>query len=177
MSVFGGDSIRHKVSSATPTLTDGDIVIPSIETVTAGTRVYLAGGSTGTLSTPLRNDPTGTTDQPVRLKDGTGNAITSTGGKLDVNVTLAAGGTSVLSGQIAVTGSAVAFSSNAIKSVTIKALVGNTISVYVGPTGVTTSTGYELIAGDSITLALANTNTIYLIASTTGASVSWIATN
>lgn len=88
MSVFGGEPVKHLVSTSVPSLTNGDLITPSVETVSAGTRVYLAGVGVGTLATPIRNDPTGTTDQPVRLKDGTGNAITSTGGKLDVNVAL-----------------------------------------------------------------------------------------
>lgn len=87
------------------------------------------------------------------------------------------GAAAVLSNQVAVTASAVALASNPCKQVTVKALVGNTIAVYIGPAGISTATGYELIAGDSITVAVSNTNLLHLIASTTGASISWIAVN
>lgn len=108
MSTFGGEIVKHKVSTATPVFTDQDLVTPSIETTTAGARVYLAGGSTGTLSTPLRVDPTGTTDQPVRVKDGSGNSIGSVAGALNVSGTFAAvaSSTSTSPAQTAVSNSA-----------------------------------------------------------------------
>ena len=43
-----------------------------------------SGVEAGTLTNPLRIDPTGTTAQTVDLRDGSGNAITSTAGALDV---------------------------------------------------------------------------------------------
>jgi hypothetical protein len=96
------------------------------------------------------------------------------------NATLAvvqAGNAASLSGQVAVTASAVALAANACKSVTVKALVGNTANVYAGPAGITIATGYELAPGDSITMALANTSALYLIAAAGGSSISWIAAN
>ena len=83
----------------------------------------------------------------------------------------------VLSGQQAVTGSAAALATNTAKTACVKALIGNTINVYVGPSGITTSTGMELAPGEIVCLPVTNTNLLYVIASTTGASVSWIATN
>jgi hypothetical protein len=82
-----------------------------------------------------------------------------------------AGFGSLVSAQQAVTASAVALPSNAVHGFCVKALPGNTITVYVGPSGVTTSTGYPLIAEDSVCYQLSNTNLVYVIASTTGASV------
>jgi len=83
----------------------------------------------------------------------------------------------VLSNQQGVTGSAVALASHNAKTACVKALIGNTINVYVGPSGVTDSTGMELAPGQAVCLPVTNTNLLYVIASTTGASVSWIATN
>ena len=63
--------------------------------------------------------------------------------------------------------------SNAISlSVTIKALNGNSGTIYVGTTGVTSSTGFELGAGESISLAVDNTNRLYAIASVAGQKIS-----
>ena len=88
-----------------------------------------------------------------------------------------AGTTSVLSGQQAVTGSATALATNTAKAICVKALNGNAINVYIGPTGITTSTGLELSAGAFWCGTITNTNLIYVVASTTGASVSWFAIN
>jgi hypothetical protein len=88
-----------------------------------------------------------------------------------------AGNGAVLSGQQSVTGSAVALATNTTKSICVKALVSNTINVFAGPSGITTSTGYLLAPGESFCAPLTNTNLLFVIASTTGASVSWIATN
>lgn len=74
--------------------------------------------------------------------------------------------------QQAVTASAANLGGNASKSVCVKALIGNTINVYVGASGVTTSTGFELPPGQGLCVNVSNTNLIYVIASTTGASVS-----
>ena len=80
----------------------------------------------------------------------------------------------IISGQQAVTASAVALASNALtKGICIEALSTNSISVFVGPSGVTTSTGIELPAKSSYCTSVANSNALYVIASTTGASVTW----
>lgn len=86
------------------------------------------------------------------------------------------GNASLLSGQQSVTASAVALASNASKTVCVKALASNSINVFVGPSGETTSTGFLLAPGEGTCQPLANTNLVFVIASTTGASVSWIAT-
>lgn len=86
-----------------------------------------------------------------------------------------AGNTVVLSGQQSVTGSAVALATNTTKAACVKALVSNLINVFVGPSGITTSTGYLLAPGESVCLPATNTNLLFVIASTTGASVSWLA--
>jgi len=87
------------------------------------------------------------------------------------------GALAVLSGQQAVTASAAALATNATKNACVEALVGNTINVYLGPSGVSISTGIELPPGATVCWPVMNTNLIYVIASTTGASVSWFASN
>lgn len=116
-----------------------------------------AGGSIGG-SVAVTNFPA---TQPV---SGSGNFSTQP-----------AGFGSVLSNQQAVTASAVALASNAVHGACVKALPANTIDVYVGQSGVTTSTGYDLAPGDWACYQVSNTNLLFVIASTTGASVSWTA--
>lgn len=87
-----------------------------------------------------------------------------------------AGFAAEISGQQAVTGSAAALATNATQHwACVKATPANTISVFVGPSGITTATGYELGPGDERCYLVTNTNQLYVIASTTGASVSWTA--
>lgn len=91
---------------------------------------------------------------------------------------LVVGNPTVFSNQLAVTGTAQALSSSTpIKNICVKALAANAINVYVGPSGVTDSTGMELAANQAICMPTNNVANLYVIASTTGASVSWIATN
>lgn len=77
------------------------------------------------------------------------------------------------SGQQAVTGTAANLGSNATSSVCVHALIGNTINVFAGASGVTTSTGMELPPGQGYCWNVSNTNLIFAVASTTGASVSF----
>lgn len=98
------------------------------------------------------------------------------GGRQRVLSTIAGNG-AVLSGQQSVTGSAVALATNAAKAACVKALVSNVINVFVGPSAITTSTGYLLAPGESACLPVTNTNLLFVIASTTGASVSWLGSN
>lgn len=73
--------------------------------------------------------------------------------------------------QQAVTASAVALATNASHSFCITALSTNVINVYVGPSGVSTSTGLPLLPGQTACWSLSNTNLAFVIASATGASV------
>ena len=82
-----------------------------------------------------------------------------------------AGFASVVAFQQAVTASAVVLATNAVHGFCVKALAANSITVYVGPSGVSTATGYPLAAGDSICYQASNTNLAFIIASSTGASV------
>jgi len=77
--------------------------------------------------------------------------------------------------QTAVTASAAALASNAAHSFCLVALPTNSLTVYVGfSSGVTTSTGAPLPPGGTYCLQLSNTNLVYVIASSTGSSVSVI---
>jgi hypothetical protein len=89
----------------------------------------------------------------------------------------AGGNAAVLSGQQAVTGTAAALASHAAKTVCVVASILNTITVYIGPAGITTSTGFPLVAGQSSCQPLSNTNLLSVVASTTGALIAWISTN
>ena len=61
--------------------------------------------------------------------------------------------------------------------VTIKAMVSNAGAVYVGSSSVTTSNGFELRAGQQITITAGSPSDLYLLAATGSADdVSWIAT-
>jgi hypothetical protein len=87
------------------------------------------------------------------------------------------GNSAVRSAQQAVTNAAVALTSGAAKNICVKGLSTNTASVYIGPTGITTSTGMELAPGDAYCGPVSNTNLIFVIATAGGQSISWIATN
>ena len=50
-----------------------------------------------------------------------------------------------------------------INGVAIKARASNTGSVYVGVAGVTTTTGYELAPGDTLTLPIDNISSVFII--------------
>lgn len=73
----------------------------------------------------------------------------------------------VYTAQQTATSSAVALASQAlVNGAVVTALTTNTVTVYVGPSGVTSSTGYPLTAGQSISFGVTNTNAIYIIAPT-----------
>jgi|1_EtaG_2_1085319.scaffolds.fasta_scaffold58833_1 hypothetical protein len=72
-------------------------------------------------------------------------------------------------------GTAVQLQTSANLSLTIKALAGNTGLIYVGDSTVDSSTGFELSAGDSVSLAISQNNVIWLDCSVNGEGVSVIA--
>jgi len=136
---------------------------------------------------------------PIRVTDGTDSANVTAAGRLEVdgsgvvqpvsgtvaatqsgtwavNATLQGVGT-VFSGQQGVTAAAVALAANTAKSVCVKALVANTLNIFVGPTGITIATGMELAPGDAVCLAVTNSNLVFVIASGVGSSISFIGIN
>lgn len=116
--------------------------------------------------------------QRVKVEFGVDGSATDVadedGARLPVKIGSVAGAGSLVSGQQAVTAAAVALTANAVRKVTIKALMGNVIAVYVGPAGITIGTGYELAPNQSVTLNVNNTNLLFVIASTTGASICFV---
>ena len=60
------------------------------------------------------------------------------------------------------------------KGVLVKAISTNTGIVYIGKTGVTTISGYELTAGEAVSIEIDNVNKIFAIASVAGQGVCWI---
>jgi len=85
----------------------------------------------------------------------------------------------IYSNQSTVTtaGTAVQLQSNAGVSLTIKALAGNTGLIYVGGSSVDSTSGFELSAGDSVSLALSENNIVWIDSSVNGEGVSVIAVN
>ena len=74
----------------------------------------------------------------------------------------------ITSFQYTCTASAVQMAAHAlVNGVTVKSLSTNNVAnfVYVGPSGVTTGTGFALAPGESVPYALTNTNGIYIICS------------
>lgn len=64
--------------------------------------------------------------------------------------------------------------STAAKSVTIKALIGNTGVIYVGDSSVASTNGFALNPGDTISLAIANLSTVNLDSSVNGEGVTYL---
>lgn len=145
--------------------------------------VSSGGGCVGTVGTPCvvqgpAADGAAVAGNPVRIggKDGSGNTqdiLTDTRGDTLVVVD---GNPTVASGQQSVTTSAVALATTTVRGVCVKAFRGNTVNVYIGASGVTTSTGQELGPGDAQCTPVTNTNLVFVIAPSGGASVSWFAT-
>ena len=60
------------------------------------------------------------------------------------------------------------------KGVLVKALSTNTDIVYVGKSGVTADTGYELTAGEAVSFEVDDVNKVFAVASVAGQRVCWI---
>lgn len=58
--------------------------------------------------------------------------------------------------------------------VTVKALSTNTVSVFIGASGVAVADGFELLAGEAVTLAVSDVNLIFAISGTASQKVCWI---
>jgi hypothetical protein len=109
----------------------------------------------------------GKTPIPVSVDPATG-AIIQEGGSASLPST-------IVYGQQAVTATAAALPSAVLtQGVIITALSTNVISIFVGGVSVTDSTGVELQPGAALSVAISNLNKLYVIASTTGATITWI---
>jgi hypothetical protein len=116
---------------------------------------------------------------------GPGDLRTYTDGSLWVRIAGALSGitaltqlsTSIVTGQQAVTATAAALNSGTATSWTngfrLKNLSTSNASIFYGPSGVTTSTGDELAAGESVIIPVANIASVFVIAASTGSTASW----
>lgn len=75
---------------------------------------------------------------------------------------------------VATAGTRVSLGSGMVKSVTIKALLANTGKIYVGGATVSSITGFELGAGDSVSMDISSLDVIFLDCSVNGEGVSFI---
>jgi len=89
----------------------------------------------------------------------------------------------VVTGQVNLSGSAEAIGASfdlVASEMTVKAMVANAASVYIGShsavggTDVTTAIGFELRAGQQVTVTVGSPHELYIIG-TSGDDVSWIA--
>jgi hypothetical protein len=178
----GNLKIAGAGSAGTPT---GGVV--SIQGVSSGTAVPVSG------SFYQATQPVSLATNTPTLQSGSTTAVTQ-GTAANLNATVVGTGTfavqatqsgtwtlsspvsgTIVNGQQAVTGTAAALANHTVtQSLTVEALSTNTISVFVGATGVTTSTGIELPAGAAVTLPVSNSNVVFVVASTTGATVTYI---
>jgi hypothetical protein len=78
---------------------------------------------------------------------------------------------------VTTSGTRVQFASNTAKSIVVKALVGNTGTIYVGGSTVAASNGFPLAAGDTVSLDINNTNVVWIDASVNSQSVAWMLNN
>lgn len=148
---------------------------------TAAVKWQCAVGGNANFQVRLSTAMTGTASFTVNITPYSGqvhiDTVTLAGGGNTIGNVVINGNGTYGSNQQSVTASAVALGTNTTKTVCIEALSTNLISVYIGATGVTTSTGFELIPGAGTCKTLSNTNLIFVVASTTGASVTYDWTN
>jgi hypothetical protein len=88
--------------------------------------------------------------------------------------------TTIYSGKTAVTTAGtrvVLTSSQAIQSVTIKALSTNTGIIYVGNSSVASTNGLQLLAGESVSMDIANLTTVNIDSSVNGEGVTYVGVN
>jgi len=146
----------------------------SIGTVTQANNPPIASGTNtiGTVITSISSGTITTITNDVSIDDG-GNTITVDG---SVNATILPAGT-VGNGQntVASAGTAEALAgSTAIESVTIKALHANTGMIYVGDSGVDSTNGFVLDAGETVSMDVDNLADIYIDADTSTDGVSFL---
>ena len=133
-------------------------------------------------------------DLPVGVKDVPGKAnpdnyivVRITDGKSFVRPTdkVSAGGgggvagtigNNVYTSQVTISGATVLGSGRIMNGIIIQALSTNAASIYVGAAGVTTSTGFELQAGQATSLAINDLSKVY-VTGTQGDKACYITTN
>ena len=106
------------------------------------------------------------------IQDADGEQATVTSNRLDVNARLVAGATIDI-GDVEITSAEVLTSSTACKHVDIMANIANTGIIYVGGSGVTSSTGIALYPGDVYSIDIDDLNDVYVVASVNGENVQY----
>lgn len=117
----------------------------------------------------------------TRLKPAdTLTAVTTVGTITNTVPTQEVAPTAILNGKttVATAGSRVVLASTTpCKSVTIKALISNTGLIYVGNSTVAASNGFQLSAGDSISLDISNLTTVEIDSQNNGEGVTYLGVN
>jgi hypothetical protein len=81
----------------------------------------------------------------------------------------------IVAGQQAATTSAAALPTQAVRQVVLRALQENDGPVFIGPAGVTTSTGFPLYPGDPpLRVHVENANQVYIVAAAAGPAVAFL---
>jgi hypothetical protein len=75
---------------------------------------------------------------------------------------------------VTASGTSVQVASNIAQSITIKALITNLGTIYVGGSSVSSANGFPLLAGDTVSLDISNTDKVWIDASISGEKINWI---
>lgn len=140
-----------------------------------GANIYVTDLQDGTTADVLTSAPAGTEAGVVtrNIPSGTQTVAGTVTATTAVPTTIYTGKKTVTTG-----GTRVALASTqAVKSVTVKALSANTNKIYVGDSTVASTTGFQLSAGDSVSLDIADLATVYLDADTNGEGVTYLGVN
>lgn len=152
--------------------TTGNTSLSSIDTKTPALGQALAAASVPVVLTASQLT-TLTPLSSVTVTQATGTNLHTVVDSGSITATPPALPSAMLSGQQAATGTAAALPSGSlVNGVIVQALSTNTASVYVGKTGVTTSTGFELQPGQATSVAVANLSDVFIVGNTQ--SVCWI---
>ena len=126
-----------------------------------------AGGTNVPIGPPITFQPADAASHVYALAYA-GTATISYVSSLQSVATIPSNPATAYSGQQTLTLSAAALPSQAlVNGIVLTAKTSNTGTVYVGPAGVTTATGYPLIGGQSISYGVTNLNALYVIGTNT----------
>ncbi len=117
-----------------------------------------------------------TTPIPVAVDPVTGEILTNATATISGNVAVSTEPSPVNVGQTTSGTSAVQLSSTSIvpvNGILVQAISTNTASVFIGGSGVTTSTGFELQAGQAVPFTCNNITDLYVVGSNTTDKVCW----
>lgn len=170
--------ILTATTTAAPTYTNGKSNPPST-TTTGDIRVYDAIGATAAKQPALGTAGSPSADVISVQGVANGRSIIVDGSAVTQPVSISVPAT-IYNGKKTVTtaGSRVSLaSSQACKSVCVKALQTNSGYIYVGDSFVSSTTGFQLLPGDTISLDISNLNTVTIDSSVSGDGVTYITSN